>query len=188
MAKRLDAVLVIDLEATCWEGAPPPGQRNEVIEVGLCLLDLATLERRERRSFFVRPTCSEVSRFCTELTTIRPEDVADAPSLAEVCEALRKEYASRERTWASYGDYDRRQLERDCAEQGAPYPFGPTHLNVKSLLALALGLRHEVGLPGALYHLERTFEGTHHRGVDDAWNIAGVLATVLGRARGKAPS
>lgn len=183
MAKQLDQVLVVDLEATCWEGSPPPGARNETIEVGLCVLDLGSLERVEQRSFLVRPQVSQVSAFCTQLTTLRPEDVAEAPPLSEVCQILRREYQGPRRLWASYGDYDRRQLERDCREQGAPYPFGPSHLNVKTLFALARGLRREVGMAQALEVLGLPLEGTHHRGVDDAFNIAGILAWILARTR-----
>ncbi|NEE10677.1 DNA polymerase III, partial [Streptomyces sp. SID7499] len=25
---------VVDVEATCWEGQPPPGQVSEIIEIG----------------------------------------------------------------------------------------------------------------------------------------------------------
>ena len=44
MPKILDKIIVIDLEATCWEGDPPPGQESEIIEIGLCILDVATGE------------------------------------------------------------------------------------------------------------------------------------------------
>ena len=36
MAERLDEVVVIDVEATCWSGPPPAGQTQDIIEVGLC--------------------------------------------------------------------------------------------------------------------------------------------------------
>jgi inhibitor of KinA sporulation pathway (predicted exonuclease) len=32
-------------------------------------------------------------------------------------------------------------------------------------------------------HLGLPLEGTHHRGVDDAWNIAGILSPLLLRSR-----
>jgi inhibitor of KinA sporulation pathway (predicted exonuclease) len=183
VAKLLDKVLVVDLESTCWEGDPPPGQTSDVIEVGVCLLDLATLERGERRALLVRPERSEVSPFCTRLTTLRPEDLTGAGSLFDACRALKKELAGKQRPWASYGDYDRRQLERCCRDLGVGYPFGPTHLNVKSLFALSRGLEHEVGMARALELLGLPLEGTHHRGVDDAWNIAAILAHLLRSAR-----
>jgi inhibitor of KinA sporulation pathway (predicted exonuclease) len=65
-----------------------------------------------------------------------------------------------------------------------PYPFGPGHLNVKTLLAITLGLTREVGMDGALARLKLPLEGTHHRASDDAWNIGAILAALLKRARG----
>jgi inhibitor of KinA sporulation pathway (predicted exonuclease) len=91
------------------------------------------------------------------------------------------------RAWASYGDYDRLMFEQTCRALDLEYPFSPTHFNVKVLLSLALGLGHTVGLPEALGPLRLSFEGTHHRGVDDAWNIARVLAGMLRLAREGAP-
>lgn len=66
--------------------------------------------------------------------------------------------------------------------RGIGYPFSPTHLNVKNLFALMHGLPHEVGLDEALQRFGLPLEGTHHRGHDDAWNIARVLAHLLQRA------
>ncbi len=59
------------------------------------------------------------------------------------------------------------------------YPFGPTHLNVKNLFALRRRLDHEVGMDAALRTLGLPLEGTHHRGGDDAWNIAAILTHLL---------
>lgn len=183
MAKQLDQILVVDVESTCWEGKPPRGQQSDIIEIGLCLLDLTTLQRSGKRSILVRPQRSEISPFCTELTTLKPSDLRDAVSLAEACGILKQEYASKTRAWASYGDYDRSQFDRNCQDLGVGYPFGKTHLNVKSLFALAGGFTREVGMAEALSRLQLPLEGTHHRGHDDAWNIAHILATLLQRFR-----
>jgi inhibitor of KinA sporulation pathway (predicted exonuclease) len=45
MAVQLDVIIVIDVEATCWEGYPPPGQDKEIIEIGICLVDAKTTRR-----------------------------------------------------------------------------------------------------------------------------------------------
>jgi inhibitor of KinA sporulation pathway (predicted exonuclease) len=184
---ELDTLLVIDIEATCWESAPPSGQESDIIEIGLAILDTRTLEVAGQRSVLVRPERSTVSPFCTKLTSLTQEDVDGGVSIAEACRILKEEYDSEARAWASYGDYDRLMFERTCSERDLEYPFGPTHLNVKVLLSLALGLGHTVDLPEALQLLGRSFEGTHHRGVDDAWNIAQVLAGILRLARGENP-
>jgi len=36
----------------------------------------------------------------------------------------------------------------------------------------------------AYQRLGLTMEGTHHRGADDAWNIAGLLGRLLAPSRG----
>lgn len=183
MAKRLDYALVVDIESTCWEHGPPRGQMSEIIEIGVCLVDLRSLERRERRCLMVKPMRSDISPFCTQLTGITPAMVTQAAPLADAIQILRDEYHSAERLFASWGDYDRAQFERNCRSYDLPYPFGPTHLNVKNLYSTVFGLPREWGLDDACARLGMTLEGTHHRGVDDAWNAAQVLCLLLKRIR-----
>lgn len=171
-------MLVVDVEATCWEGDPPPGETSEIIEIGVCELDVASGSRVGKHSVLVRPERSSVSDFCTSLTTLTAAQVSSGLRYPDACRLLRKDFRSRDRVWASYGDYDRKQFER----QG-DYPFGPRHLNVKTLFALTRNLPREVGLAEALDLAGLPLEGTHHRGDDDAWNIAALLAGILLSAR-----
>lgn len=180
MARRLDRVVVVDIEATCWDSAPPDGQESEIIEVGVCLLEAATGVRWNRQSFLVRPRRSTVSAYCTALTTLTQEQVETGASFADVCAHLKKEFLTRDRVWASWGNYDRRQFERQSQTDGVTYPFGSSHLNVKTLFALKHALPHEVGMDKALEMLHLPLEGTHHRAGDDAWNIALILSNLLG--------
>jgi inhibitor of KinA sporulation pathway (predicted exonuclease) len=183
MGKRLDQILVVDVEATCWDSAPPEGQASEIIEIGVCVLDVPSGASVRKHSILVRPEVSTVSRFCTQLTTLTPDQVQDGVTFDHACAVLRREYAGRHRVWASYGDYDRRQFEKQCRERAIQYPFGPTHINVKNLFALTYGLPREIGLKRALVLAGLALEGVHHRGVDDAWNTAQLLAMLLLRAR-----
>ena len=183
MARRLDRVLVIDVESTCWEGPPPRGQISEIIEIGLCVVDVARLIRIEKRAILVRPQVSEVSEFCTKLTTITPELAQTGITLEQSLALLKNEYLSDDRVFASWGDYDRNQFNRNCEYFRLKYPFGPTHWNVKTFFALAHSLPRETGIDAACEMLGRPLEGTHHRGVDDAWNIAGILCELLSRTR-----
>jgi inhibitor of KinA sporulation pathway (predicted exonuclease) len=184
MAKKLDHVIVVDVEATCWDGSPPPGETSEIIEVGVCPLELSTGRRLGKRSILVKPKRSRVSDFCTRLTTLTQEQVDRGVTFTEACEVLRREYQTRERVWASFGDYDRTMFQTQCEATGVSYPFGPRHLNVKTLFALSRGLPHEVGMSEAVGLLGVSLEGTHHRGDDDAWNIAGILAALVQKLRG----
>lgn len=181
--RKLDCIVIVDVESTCWESATPPGEDNEIIEIGVCLLDVTTGERQDRESILVRPERSKISAFCTQLTTLTQVQVDQGISFAEACDLLKKKYKSDNRQWASYGDYDRQMFDSQCQKRGVPYPFGKSHLNIKSLLAITCGLSREIGMSQALQHLGMPLEGTHHRGGDDAWNIAAILSRIIGAAR-----
>lgn len=178
MAKSLDKVLVVDIECTCWETVPR-GETNEIIEVGLVVLDTRTLTT-VGESIIVKPTTSTISEFCTQLTTLTPEYVADKGiSFSNACMYLTRHYESARYTFASWGDYDRRQFTRQCEREGIEYPFSPTHLNIKNLFALKYKLQKEVGMMEALDIAGISHTGTHHRGFDDAVNITKLLIQLL---------
>ena len=183
MAGLVDRIVVVDVESTCWQGDAPPGQTSDIIEIGLALVDARALDVSAKTSILVKPERSAVSAFCTRLTTLTQEQVDRGVSLAEACARLRKDFETQDRPWASYGDYDRRMFENCCSSLGVQYPFGHTHLNVKNLFAIALAHRSEVSLSTALKNLGLPQEGTLHRGHDDAWNIAHILAAILRAAR-----
>jgi len=181
---KLDKVVVVDVESTCWpKGQEPRGAMSEIIEIGACLLDIKTLERSAKQSIVVNPLSSKVSAFCTELTGHTQEAVDKGVPFPKAVEILQNQYLVPLRPWASYGNYDRKMFERDSQECVVPYPFGQTHHNIKSLAAVALGWNEEVGMAEALRKLGMPLEGRHHSATDDAWNIAAILAEVLRRSR-----
>ena len=180
MARFLDTIIVVDVEATCWDGTPPVGQTQEIIEVGITQLSSESGERFGKQSILVTPTRSQISPFCTQLTTLTPELLnSQGGGFREACKRMDKQLQTKQRVWASWGDFDRRIFERQCRAMEVPYPFGPTHLNVKTLYALLRTLPKEVGLQEAMRQEGLEFEGTAHRGDDDAWNIAAVLGRLL---------
>jgi inhibitor of KinA sporulation pathway (predicted exonuclease) len=180
VAKKLDKIIIVDVEATCWDGANPEGMENDIIEIGICLLDIQTGEVSDNQGILVKPERSEISKFCTELTTITSTMIeSEGISFKEACYILKNQYLSQSRPWASFGAYDMKQFQRQCAAMNIGYPFGPSHINVKTLFALKKKLEHEQGMAGALALLDIPLEGTHHRGVDDANNIAKILRSIL---------
>jgi inhibitor of KinA sporulation pathway (predicted exonuclease) len=180
MAKLLDKILVVDIEATCWEGKLPEGMISDIIEIGICLLDVQTGEISDNRGILVHPERSTISPFCTELTTITPELIEkEGISFSEALRILKNDYKSQSRAWASFGAYDLKQFQKQCQALEKGYPFSPSHINVKTLFALKNKLGHELGMDGALKFLGIPLEGTHHRGVDDAKNIAKILREIL---------
>lgn len=183
MAKNLDEIVVVDLECTCWDSnageKPPPGEVQEIIEIGVATLNVKTRQRVQKEGIIVKPQYSRVSEFCTKLTTLTQKDVDAGIPLVDACRILQSKYNVREKVWASYGEFDRKHFKLECEAKGLEYPFGWNHINVKNMFALKYRLQKELGMERALAHLKIPLEGTHHRGVDDAWNIALLMARIL---------
>jgi hypothetical protein len=51
----LTTVNVIDIETTCWERNPPADQEQEIIEIGICTLDVAAAAPLAHESLLVKP-------------------------------------------------------------------------------------------------------------------------------------
>ena len=168
-------VNVVDVESTCWGDRPPAGESSEIIEIGVCVVDTGDWRRVERRRILVRPRRLRVSSFCTKLTGLTQAGVDRGLEFAATYALVVGELRGRTRTWASWGEYDRRQFERQCAPGDAEYPFSSRHINVKERFATVFGLRRAVGMSQALAHAGLPLQGRHHRGDDDAWNIGAIV-------------
>ena len=85
---------------------------------------------------------------------------------------------------ASWGRYDKTQLLRDAARHSVRHdvrlPFSGRHLDIKGAFAERAKTR-PMGVSRALARVGLRFEGTPHRGIDDARNIARLLPYALGR-------
>lgn len=174
MTEHTGLLNVVDVEATCWDGPVPAGAAHEIIEIGLTVVDLGAGARIAKHRILVRPERSTVSEFCTELTGLTQDEV-DGVSFAEACRILAAEHDAGARPWASWGDYDRKQFSAQCAATGTAYPFGARHTNAKLVFTEAHGLRRRPGMAQALQIAGLPLEGRHHRGEDDAWNIAALV-------------
>jgi len=176
-----DKIIIIDLEATCWEGDTSyQKEHSEIIEIGICSLDVDTGAIEAKSGLLVKPVNSEISEFCTKLTTITPAMVAaEGISLKEAAAIIKEEYNSQNFTWASYGAYDKSMLKEQCQKFDIDYPMSSNHINVKVLLSEKLGLSKGIGMKAALKRLKLPLNGTHHRGVDDAYNIARIMNWIL---------
>jgi inhibitor of KinA sporulation pathway (predicted exonuclease) len=66
-------------------------------------------------------------------------------------------------------------LAQSQLDDARPLPLNYPHLNLKRLWRRTTGLKKKTGLSSALAFHDLTFEGNHHRGVDDARNIVRLL-------------
>lgn len=187
MSKNFNSnVLVIDVETTCWEPPEiqPENEIQEIIEIGIAVVNINKLEIVDNTSIIVRPQNSKLSKFCTQLTTLTQEYVDQGCTFQAACQILKKNYNANNSTFVSWGDFDRKMFERNCQHYDCKYPFGPRHLNLKNTFTVLHGLDREPGMDGALEHLKLNLEGTHHRGIDDTKNIAKILIHTIKQFRG----
>jgi len=180
----------VDLEATCdeveeWESPRPlkvVPDEMETIEIGLVVIDLETLEVVDEFQRFVRPQINPtLTDFCKRLTSIQQMDVDGSLTYREVGEELRTFAAVYpDAAWASWGDYDARQLQRDAGFAACPSPLeGLPHFNARKWHAGLYDDRPK-SLKQAAESLGLVWMGTYHRGIDDAKNVASIIKEMLG--------
>jgi 3'-5' exoribonuclease 1 len=174
--------LVIDLEATCDDTGAIPREQTEIIEIGAVLVDAETLAPQEEWQTFICPRLHpRLTPFCTRLTSITQAQVDGAPSFSQGVADLGRFLAGRDALFCSWGDYDRNQLNREASRDGLALPLGAEHLNVKQAFRDRTGDDRKLGVGAALRRVKLAFQGTAHRGIDDARNIARLLPYALGR-------
>jgi inhibitor of KinA sporulation pathway (predicted exonuclease) len=114
------------------------------------------------------------------LTGIRQEDVDRAETYPAAFARFR-EWIGEPRLvrFASWGQYDKRQLQRDCAHHAVPYPFEDDHFNIKKFWSRTYRNK-SASMSHALERMGLALEGAHHRGLDDARNIWRILRAQTG--------
>ena len=179
MSNEYREVVVIDLESTCWEtDAETALNISEIIEVGVCVLNVETGEIKKRAGIIVNPKNSKVSPFCTELTSITQEMVDRGVSFEQALKILKEEYRVDQKVLAAWGNYDQNMLLKECERHYMKSPFGPTYMNISALATMKLKTRR-LSLSRACELYELKFEGRLHRGVDDAVMAAKVLWEII---------
>ncbi|MDO9519356.1 MAG: 3'-5' exonuclease [Pseudohongiella sp.] len=177
-----DLVVVCDLEATCWEdGETQTIERMEVIEIGCLLIDFEGNQIDEFSSF-VRPVQNPIlTDFCTTLTTIRQEDVDNAPVFCDAMSALDAWLDARSIGWASWGRFDCKLLLNQQQRYSEDFAFTKLpHLNIKDLWRRSTRPKHSrtTDLYQALAFHGLLFEGVPHRALTDAQNTAKLVPLI----------
>lgn len=182
-------LVILDFEATCKPGAPPDPQ--EIIEFPSVLLSPGDNQVVDEFSSFVRPLHHPIlSEFCTELTSIRQDEVDGAPPFLEVLAAhqawlrghgLLDEDGGGEARFAlvTCGDWDlATMLPAQCAASDLPVTALPRAyrrwINIKKIFGALKHREKGFGMPAMLRALGLPLLGRHHRGIDDCHNIARI--------------
>lgn len=172
--------IIFDLESTCW--VPDDGERgnHEIIEIGAVKLDDQFWTISEFQQF-VQPTINRcLTKFCTELTSITQDDVRTAHPLEVVIRQFEAWIVegSHEVKMVSWGQFDKKQILEECTLKKIETSMESIldqHVNLKSVFAKRRKMK-QCGMKTALKILDIPLEGYHHRGIDDARNIAKIFS------------
>ncbi|MDI6778425.1 MAG: 3'-5' exonuclease [Patescibacteria group bacterium] len=173
--------IIFDLEATCWE--KKNNRIKEVIEIGAVRLN-NELKIIDAFSKFVRPTKIPVlSDFCKELTHISQQDIESAPMFGEAMRNFEEWiFSSGKKVMVlSWGYYDKKQIIKESAIKGYTGRIldllNENHISLKHEFA-KIRKEKTCGMKRALSKLNIPLKGSHHRGIDDAKNIAKIFKTI----------
>lgn len=171
--------VIADLEATCWQGSQV--RNMEVIEIGAVYLDGEMLRPMDDFQQFVKPTTNPVlTDFCRNLTSINQHQVDSAPAFPAAFDNFLQWVGNRSFRLCSWGAFDFDLFEHELSRHGREWPDRfAGHINLKELYARAYSTQGDVGLREAMRKRQLSFEGTPHRGIDDAKNAARVAQTIL---------
>jgi hypothetical protein len=205
-------LVVFDLEATCWDDNDPMRERqreeSEIIEIGAAMMrfnpETETYYPAEEFSTFIRPRIHPLlTDFCTKLTSIKQEDVDNAPYLDEAVKLFTNWMVEMDRVpvhpevmrdrypffrMGSWGRYDHRMLQDSMDRENifSSVILGSNPINLKECYTDQMKLlRRPIhggrGLAAALRANKLDVTGSLHRGVDDARNTARLMATLWRR-------
>lgn len=169
--------VVFDLEATCEDRAINDNYDNETIEIGAVKVINGIIVGKF--DSFVKPTVTHVTEFCTKLTTITSKDLERAATFPKALGHFKSFVGDLE--ILSWGLYDKNQLKKDIKRHKIDNTYldwlDKKHRSLKHEHGSAFNLNKGkgVGVQKALSMINEKFEGTAHRGIDDAINIAKIF-------------
>ena len=169
--------LYIDLEWTCWDHPPPPGIKQEIIEIGIVAMKLDTLTIIDEAAHFVRPRRWDISQKCTYLTGITDDDIRKARPLREVVSHLEQQFNPRGKPTYAWG-HDVSILGEACRREGMKSPFGDP-VNLSLIFQGAFATVGHASLTSAVDLLGLVFDGFAHGALADSRNAALVHAWML---------
>ncbi|WP_133245570.1 3'-5' exonuclease [Pelagibaculum spongiae] len=172
-------LLLIDLECTCCDMQSIPRESMEMIEIGAVVGELSESQFKtiDICQLYIQPEdYPQLTAFCTELTGISQLQVDAAEKLPAVLLEFAKWLDEvRPQAWGSWGKFDLRHFTFEVESKRLENPLiNLQHFNIKQLFSRIH--KHRVGLARAVMMSKLEFVGRHHSGVDDARNIANILA------------
>lgn len=177
-----DYFLIVDIESTCCDKDSIPKGEHEIIEIGAVMVEAESLKQIDAFNTFIQPIRhSQLTKFCSDLTSITQQNVQAAPTFSDSASLFSKWLDNyRNYLFCSWGNYDRNHMASDSAFHGVSNPIEVPHLNIKKGFAKKQKTR-AMGMQFALELIGEPLTGRHHRGIDDATNMVKLLPYALGQ-------
>ncbi len=166
--------VVFDLEATCWDTSAMV-RKQEIIEIGACIIN-PYLELEKKFTSLVKPVLHPLlSGYCKQLTGIQQFEIEKAKPFHVVVDQFLN--------WAdwepgeglqmyAWGSKDIVLLKEACESSKIECNWIEQYTDLKSCYARLKQLPKTVGLDKALFMEGIDFEGSRHRALPDAINLA----------------
>ena len=172
--------IIFDLEATCWEAVSEKRGDQEVIEIGAVKFNIMGEDVAEFEQFVKPSDFPVLSEFCKNLTSIKQEQIDNAPGFEDAMQNFRNWIGFDEDfILCSWGDWDKHQLKNEAKRKKLELSWVLKHVNLKDQYRKIKMLRRGLGMKKTLLKEKINLAGTHHRGIDDAQNIAKIAQQIL---------
>lgn len=159
--------IIFDLESTCWEDKDFQAANSEIIEIGAVKFNCKSFELVDKFQTFVKPLYyTELSDYCKNLTSITQADIDTAPSFATAYWHFMS-WAGDCPLFIGWGESDGAELAKACKQHSIECFPARKYLNGKQLYTYFTGIRGG-GLKKRVTTAGLQFQGTQHRGIDDA--------------------
>lgn len=190
-------LLVLDFEAQCRDRPEPAPQPQEIIEFPIVVVEVATGNVVDEFHTFVRPTAHpKLYPFCTQLTGITQEQVDSGVTIDEALDraadfVVKYNEHPNSACIVTCGHWDlRTALRNECRDKHIKIPsifrrwinvklVFQEYLNSKQVSGKTKRSAPQLGMAGMLDELGIKLVGHHHSGIDDARNIARIVAALL---------
>ena len=175
--------IYIDVELTCWEGAPPLGMKQEIIEIGITELNLITcrLSRKHLTSSDQRDGKS--ARSVPTLPAFTTDDIRQARSFPKALESLTEQFAPSRALCCTWGD-DASLIAATCQARGLNTLLRNL-LDLSQLFQGLIQLKQRASLQNAVEMLGMGSDGVPQRALVDAHNTVRIHAAIIRRMRRK---
>lgn len=161
----------------CWDDGREP-RTGEIIEIGLAEVDLVLKSVIQRSQYIIKPEHDEVSAFCTELTGHTQKGVNKGISLEQALSSIVTKYGGANKVYAAWGRDDY-VIRNECRDKSIPYPF-KEFLNIAVLHRIFHKVKNKrYGHQRAMRMDGLEWQGVHHSGYDDAYNLANLVIHML---------